>query len=105
MQIEAKDIRSWLSGEVLRSEKLKKQYRLIGLIAFLIFVYIASGYQSMQQQHRLTDLKNEYKDAKFEYLTIAAERAEATRQSEIIKLLEEKGSRLKENRKPVILVD
>lgn len=102
MKIEARHIQRLLSGDILLSEWLRQQYKLLGLIAVLTFIYILAGYQSMQQQHRLTDLKNEVKDAKFEYLTISAERAEATRQSTIAGMLKDKGSTLKESKRPAI---
>lgn len=102
--MDAKKIQGWLNGEILRSGWLRKQYKLIGLIVLLTFIYILGGYHSMQQHHHLTDLKNEAKDAKFEYLTIAAERAEATRQSQIYEALKDKGSNLRDSKQPAILV-
>ena len=56
---DAHDIQSWLNGDRLRSQKIKEQYPLIGLIVGLIFLYILTGYQSIKQQHRLTDTKKE----------------------------------------------
>lgn len=101
MKIKPQDIKSILSGDILRSGWLREQYKLIALIAVLIFIYILGGYHSMQQHHRLTDLKNEVKDAKFEYLTISAEKVEKTRQSQIYQALQDMGSNLRENNKPV----
>ena len=61
-----KDIQSWLNGEKLRSEKMKQQYPLLLLIAGLVFLYILAGYGAAKQQHRLTDLKKELLDTKYE---------------------------------------
>ena len=94
------DIRSWLNGDKLRSSKLREQYPLIGLIVCLIFIYILTGYQSVKQQHRLTDTKKEMLDAKFRYMTISAELTYSTRQSQISATLREQGSSLQENTKP-----
>lgn len=102
--MDVQNIQSWLSGEILRSGWLRKQYKLLALIAVLIFVYILGGYHAMQQHHRLTDLKNEVRDAKFEYLTISAKRVESTRQSEIVAALQEKGSQLGEAKKPATVI-
>lgn len=93
------DIQSWLNGDKLRSDALRKHYRLIGLILVLVFVYILSGYRAMQQQNRLSDLHKAVKDKKMEYLTIATEKARMTRQSQIVINLRERGSHLQENRR------
>jgi len=94
------DIQSWLNGDMLRSQKIREQYPLIGLIVGLIFLYILTGYQAAKQQHRLTDTKKEMLDAKFRYMTISAQLTNTTRQSQIIEALQENGSALKENNVP-----
>ena len=94
------DIQSWLNGDMLRSQKIKEQYPLIGLIVGLVFLYILTGYQAAKQQHRLTDTKKEMLDAKFRYMTISAQLTNTTRQSQIIEALQENGSALKENNVP-----
>lgn len=97
---DAHDIQSWLNGDKLRSKRLRDQYPLIGLIVGLIFLYILTGYQSVKQQHRLTDTKKEMLDAKFRYMTISAQLTNTTRQSQVIQALQENGSTLRENRVP-----
>ena len=89
-----KDIQSWLNGEKLRSEKMKKQYPLLLLIAVLVFLYILAGYGAAEQQHRLTDLKKEMLDTKYEYMTISAELVKTTRQSQVAAELEQPGLHL-----------
>lgn len=98
------NIQSWLNGEVLRSKSIRKQYPLIGLIVGLVFLYILTGYQSVKQQHRLTDTKKEMLDAKFRYMTISAQLTNATRQSQIIEVLQANGSELQENRVPPVKI-
>ena len=94
---DAHDIQSWLNGDRLRSRKIREQYPLIGLIVGLVFLYILTGYQSVKQQHRLTDTKKEMLDAKFRYMTISAELTNLTRQSTVVEALKENGSELREN--------
>jgi len=98
------DIQSWLNGDMLRSQKIREQYPLIGLIVGLVFLYILTGYQSAKQQHRLTDTKKEMLDAKFRYMTISAQLTNSTRQSQVIEVLKENGSELQENRVPPVKV-
>ena len=98
-------IQGFLNGELLRSEWVRKQYKLIGLIVCLVFIYILAGYHSMQQQRRLSDLREEVKDKKFEYLTLSTQLVTVTRQSQVVKELESRGSKIKENKKPAIRID
>ena len=94
------DIRSWLNGDKLRSQKFREQYPLIGLIVGLVFLYILVGYQAAEQQKRLTDTKKEMLDAKFRYMTISAQLTNTTRQSQVIQALKANGSTLQENTVP-----
>ena len=98
------DIQSWLNGDKLRSQKIREQYPLIGLIVGLVFLYILTGYQSAKQQHRLTDTKKEMLDAKFRYMTISAQLTNSTRQSQVIEVLKVNGSELQENRIPPVKI-
>ncbi len=94
------DIQSWLNGDRLRSSGIRKLYPLLGLIVCLLFIYIMTGYRSMDQQHRLTDTKREMLDAKFRYMTVSARLTDATRQSQISEALRHNGSKLQENTVP-----
>lgn len=89
---------------MLRSQKIREQYPLIGLIVGLVFLYILTGYQSAKQQHRLTDTKKEMLDAKFRYMTISAQLTNSTRQSQVIEVLKVNESELQENRVPPVKV-
>lgn len=104
MNIHTNDVQRWLSGDIFRNERLQKQYRLILLIVGLVFIYILAGYHGARQQRRMSDLKQEVKDKRFEYLTISAQLTETTKQSAIIEELQHRGSRLKENTSPVIQI-
>ena len=102
---DAHDIQSWLNGDRLRSQKIKEQYPLIGLIVGLIFLYILTGYQSIKQQHRLTDTKKEMLDAKFRYMTVSAQLTNATRQRQVLEALQQKGSSQQENSVPPVKIE
>jgi hypothetical protein len=93
------------SGEILTKEWVQKQYRLIGLICALLFSYIYFGYQSERQQHKLNQLNKELQDAYFTKQTLNAEVMTQTRQSSIVKRLEEKGSKLKESHTAAIRIE
>ena len=98
------NIQSWLNGDQLRNSKIREQYPQIIMIVCLVFIYILTGYQSIKQQHRLTDTKKEMLDAKFRYMTISAELTDATRQSQIADALRANGSELRENTVPPVKI-
>lgn len=101
---DAHDIQSWLNGDKLRSQKIREQYPLIGLIVGLIFLYILTGYRAAEQQKHLTDTKKEMLDAKFRYMTISAQLTNTTRQSQILEELKQNGSKLQENNVPPVKI-
>lgn len=102
MKFSIKDI---LSGDILAQQWVRRQYKLTLLICGLFFVYIYFGYQSERQQDRLNDLNKELQDAYFTQQTINAQVMTMTRQSSISKLLEEKGSNLKESHRSAIKIE
>ena len=93
-------IQAILNGDLLRSKRIRRFYPLLGLIACLFFIYILTGYHSVKQQHRLTDIKKEMLDAKYQYMTFSAQLSNTTRLSKITTALKEQGSSLKANNKP-----
>ncbi len=93
MKFSLKDI---LSGDVLKKGWFKKQYRLILLIAGMIFMYIYCDYLGQAQQHKLSTLKKELQDLYFVKTTLNAQLMSSTRQSAISKALKERGSKVKE---------
>lgn len=94
-----------LSGNILSNGWLKSQYKLILSICALIFLHIYSDYQSQRQQKTLSDLHKELIDAQMTHLTISAELMEKTRQSSIVRMLKENGSKLKESKKPATKIE
>lgn len=93
MKFSLKDI---LSGDVLKKGWFKKQYRLILLIAGMIFMYIYCDYLGQAQQHKLSTLKKELQDLHFVKTTLNAQLMSSTRQSAISKALQDRGSKVKE---------
>ena len=93
-----------LSGNILTKAWLKRQYKVIGLISVLIFVYIHCGYLAQRQQRNLSELQKELQDAQFVQLSLSAELMEKTRQSSISKMLAEKESKVKPSNTPSIRI-
>ncbi|MCQ2342713.1 MAG: hypothetical protein MJZ75_04380 [Paludibacteraceae bacterium] len=91
-----------LSGDILLREWVRDQFPLLWLIVGLICIYILLGYQAQAQQKHLTDLQKELQDKHYKQLFIESEVTQRTRQSQIVQELEQRGSTIKENKKPVI---
>lgn len=95
-------LRDVLNGNIFSSEWIRKQYKLLGLILFLVMVYIYAGYRAEEQHKRLGDLQEELQDARYELLTLQSELTDMTRQSSVAEELERRGSRLKINKTPTV---
>lgn len=94
------NIKEILSGDILKRGWFRRQYKLVLLVAALIFVYIYAGYRSQRQQKHLSDLQRELQDAHFEQLTVNAQLVEQTRQSAVAAELKARGSDVCESNTP-----
>ncbi len=94
-----------LSGSILTKKFIRKQYPLIILFVVLSFFYINNRYISEKQINQIASLKKEIQDLKYESLTISAELMEITRQSNILKLIEQKKLNLRQGEKPPVVIE
>ena len=83
-----------LNGDIFRTERVSRHYRLLALIGLYIFISILMGFVSEWQYVRIGALKKELQDARNEELTISSELVNSTRQSAIARQLKEKGSKV-----------
>lgn len=98
-------VRHWLNGEVFRSEKVKRHYGVVLLIALLFLLYICLGYGAARQQHRLGQVQKEMLDAKYRYLTICATWNGETRPTQIETKLQEKGKGVEQSTLPPVKIE
>ena len=94
-----------ITGTVFTKNFLKKQYPLLIMIVILTIIYTDNRYASEKQITRITELKKQVKDAKYESLTISANLMEISRQSNISALLEAKGIKLMPGSTPPIVIE
>ena len=94
-----------LNGQILTGEFFRKQYKLILIIVLGLFVYVWLGIRAQRENHHLTQLRKELQDAEYEKQTIHANLTDLTKQSEIARELQERGSAIKENTQPVIAIE
>lgn len=94
-----------LSGSILTRVEVRRMYPYVLFIVVLMFLYIANGYH-IQKLHRRHDrLTEQVKELRSRSLTISSIRMTQTRQSEIIKQLEERGVPLEESLIPPKIID
>lgn len=103
--IKSSTVRDVINGNLLTKNFIKKQYKLILLMAFLAVVYVNNRYVCETQLAHAIELKKQIKDLKYESLTISAQLMGVSRQTSIMQLLNEKGIALKEAKTPAIVIE
>ena len=98
-------MRGVMSGSVLRQPGFVRQLPYVFFILLLMLLYIGNGYYTQKLNRRYTQLNNQVKELRTKSLSINEMRMTATRQSEIMKRLQEAGIDLKESVTPPKVVE
>lgn len=104
-ELSSSSVRDILNGNFLTRKFFRRQYLLIGLLVVLSIVYINNRYESEKMITRISSLKKDIQDAKYESLNISAELMEISRQSNIRELLKSKGMKLKPGNEPPVVIE
>ena len=89
-----------MSGDVFGSEQLIKHLPYLSFLVLLGLVYIGIGYSAEDSVRQINKDKAGLKEMRSEYITIKSDLMYATKQSELIKILHEKGLTLEESFRP-----
>jgi hypothetical protein len=89
-----------MSGDIFGSEQLIKHLPYLGFLVLLGLVYIGIGYSAEDSVRQINKDKAELKEMRSEYITIKSDLMYATKQSELIKILHQKGLALEESFQP-----
>lgn len=102
-------ISSWareiLSGNVFTKEAFRRQWPLIALIAFWVFVYVACGFRMAGQQAEIKRLQKQLREARFTMLELSADYVKMSKPSAIADKLKSEDSKVKESNNPPIAVE
>lgn len=98
-------IASLLSGNILSRAEVKRLYPYLLFIAFLMLLYISNVFKMQQMYRQESNLKKEIKELRAKMVTISSMKMNATRQSQIIDQLNERGIDLKESLTPHKVVE
>lgn len=97
-------IQKTLNGEFFRTTFFRDNKLLLIFVAVLFFGYISIGYYALFQHNHLTDLTQQVKDARNEYITLYCQYSSYTQRSHIIEELKRRNIDLNENTKMSYLI-
>jgi len=89
-------IKDFIGGSFLTSENVIKQIPYVLFLSIIAIIYIGNRYQAEKIVRETIVLKNEVKELRAEAITTTSELMYISKQSEVAKLVEEKGLDLKE---------
>lgn len=91
---------SILNGSFLTSKFFTKNIKFILFLSFLSIIYISNRNQSERILNEISNLQKEVRTTKAEAISIASELMFISKQSEVLKLVNEKNIGLKEAKEP-----
>jgi hypothetical protein len=93
-------LKELLSGTMVSEKIILKNLGYISLVTFLLAVYIGNRFHAEKITRESTKLLKEVKDLRAEALSISADLMYISRQSEVYRLVREKGLDLEELKTP-----
>ena len=93
-------INELLDGSFMTKDAIRRNYGLMLLIVGLVFIYINNHYAVIMHLSEIDTLQKELSDAKYEALTRTSDLMKESRQSNILRLIQERGLDLEEAQIP-----
>jgi hypothetical protein len=97
---QANFLKELMSGSMVSEKIILKNLGYISLVTFLAAVYIGNRFHAEKITRETTKLIREVKDLRAESLSTSADLMYASRQSEVYRLVREKGLNLEELKTP-----
>lgn len=97
-------LKNIIGGDILADDFFRRQAKLLVLIIVLILFYIHNRYECQQQLIRITQLKEQLTDIKYDALTRSSELMERSRQSRIEEYISSRESNLQTSTTPPYLI-
>lgn len=104
-ELKSSSFRDILNGNIFTKRFFIKQIGLLIMIVVLFIFYIGNRYEYESELTYQNKLKKEVQDKKYESLSISAELMQVSRQSNVEKMLKERGSELHEPVSPLVVLD
>lgn len=99
IKLETKIVRNILDGTFFYKSLIKKNLSYIIFCSLLLVFYIGNRYKCEEQLTNIAQLEREITDLRYESITTSAELMSVSRQSEVSRLVKDRGLELKESRK------
>jgi hypothetical protein len=93
-----------IDGSILTRKAIVRQLPFVLFLSFMAIIYIGNRYHAEKVIRELTNLQFEVKDLRAESITTASELMFISKQSEVVKMIEENQLDLKESVKPPIKI-
>lgn len=91
-------------GNILTENFIINNMRFFVMLLIVVFVFISHRYTYLQKMTEIEKLQRELKDAKYESLTISSSLTQASRQTEIEKLIVKYGLDIKISNEPIYYI-
>ncbi len=91
-------------GDILAESFIVNNMRFFVILLIIVFVFISHRYTYLHKMSEIERLQRELIDVKYESLTISSSLTEASRQTEIEKLIEGYGLQIKISNEPIYYI-
>ncbi len=91
-------------GDILTESFIVNNLRFFVVLLIIVFVFISHRYTYLRKMSEIERLQRELRDVKYEALTISSSLTEASRQTEIEKLIEIYGLEIKISNEPIYYI-
>jgi cell division protein FtsL len=91
-------------GNILTEGFIVNNMRFFVVMLIIVFVFISHRYTYLNKMSEIERLQRELKDAKYESLTISSSLTEASRQTEIEKLIKQYGLEIEISNEPIYYI-
>ncbi|UTW64342.1 hypothetical protein KFE98_09440 [bacterium SCSIO 12741] len=89
-----------INGNILTREKVIEHLPYFLFLALIALIYISNGFLAEENVRQINKTNNEIKELRSEYITIKSELMHKSKQSQLARIIDEKGMGLKESFKP-----
>jgi hypothetical protein len=99
-ELKITSVRDLLTGTILTRNAVRKQLPFIIFLVFMAIAYITNRYHAERITRRSIELQDELNELRAHYTSTASELMFLSRQSQVLRLIEENNLGLKESRIP-----
>jgi len=99
-ELKITSVRDLLTGTILTRNAVRKQLPFILFLVFMAIAYITNRYHAEKITRRSIELQEELNELRAHYTSTASELMFLSRQSQVLRLVEENNLGLKESRIP-----